>query len=286
MSRHGITETTPPIILTLENSGMCGSIAITAPGLCLAEYSLTSKVTHSKRLLGSLEFLMREAGIDWQDIDAIAVSLGPGSFTGLRIGLTTAKGLVMATGKKLIGISSLDGLAAQLQDSDKLICPAIDARKKQVYTALYRNMAPKTQRGVNDHGENDKGQSRRAAGKQLERERINDNEPLDCPPRFRGAAACNLQRISPQMAVSPRDLAAMIKEPVIFIGDGGVLYQEIFIEELGDMANLALPEVYFPRAAAIGRLALHKWQAKEFLDPISAAPVYVRPSDAEMTLKR
>lgn len=238
MSRHGITEKKHPIILVLENSGMCGSIAITAPGICLAEYSLTSEVTHSKRLLSSLEFLIREAGIDWPDIDAIAVSLGPGSFTGLRIGLTTAKGLVMATGKKLIGLSSLDGLAVQLQDSDKLICPAIDARKKQVYAALYRNTGP------------------------------------EC------------KRISPQLAISPQDLSAMINEPVVFIGDGGVLYKDILQARLGDRAHFALPEIYFPRAAAIGSLALNKWHAQEFLDPISATPLYVRPSDAEMSLKQ
>ena len=237
MSRHGITKINHPIILTLENSGMCGSIAITASGVCLAEYSLTSEVTHSKRLLSSLEFLMQEARVDWPDIDAIAVSLGPGSFTGLRIGLTTAKGLAMATGKKLIGVSSLDGLAVQLQDSNKLICPAIDARKKQVYAALYRNTDQRC------------------------------------------------KRISPQLAISPQDLANQIKEPVIFIGDGGVLYKEIFTDKLGDLAHFALPELHFPRAAAIGSLALCKWLVNDFLDPISATPIYVRPSDAEMLLK-
>jgi tRNA threonylcarbamoyladenosine biosynthesis protein TsaB len=238
MARHGITTTQHPIILNLENSGMCGSIALTAPGLCLAEYSLTSKKTHSKRLLSSIEFILRESELDWPDIDAIAVSLGPGSFTGLRIGMTTAKGLVMATGGKLIGIQSLEALASQIKHSDKLICPIVDARKMEVYTALYRY----------------------------------DHEKL--------------QAVSSQMAIKPEDMAAKIHEPVVFIGDGGVLYKDILSDKLGDLACFADPESYFPRAAVIGRLALAKWQTGDFLDPVSAVPTYVRASDAEIMLSK
>jgi len=238
MARHGITNPQHPIILSLENSGMCGSIALTARNLCLAEYSLTSKKTHSKRLLGSIDFIMREALLDWPDIDAIAVSLGPGSFTGLRIGLTTAKGLVMATGSKLIGIPSLLALACQMRYTGKLICPIIDARKQEVYTALYRH-----------------------------KDQI-------------------LQTLAPPMAISPRDLAGKIREPVVFIGDGSVICKDILVEKLGEMASFAAAEVYFPRAAAIGRLALAKWQAQDFLNPISAVPIYVRPSDAEIMAAR
>ncbi|NOX25536.1 MAG: tRNA (adenosine(37)-N6)-threonylcarbamoyltransferase complex dimerization subunit type 1 TsaB [Deltaproteobacteria bacterium] len=234
MAHHGITTQRHPIILSLENSGMCGSIALTARDLCLAEYSLTSKITHSKRLLGSIDFIMRESLLDWPDIDAIAISLGPGSFTGLRIGLATAKGLAMATGRRLIGIPSLEALACQIQYTNRLICPVIDARKKEVYTAIYRHQYQ------------------------------------------------NLQVLAPPMAVSPRDLADQIREPVVFIGDGSVLYRDVLAEALGDLASFAEPAVYFPRAAAIGRLALPKWQASDFLNPVSAVPTYIRPSDAEM----
>jgi len=234
MSQPAITTHEQPIILSLENSGMCGSIALTARNQCLAEYSLTSKITHSKRLLGSIDFIMQESQLNWSDIDAIAVSLGPGSFTGLRIGLSTAKGLVMATGKQLLGVSSLEALALQVRYTDKLICPIIDARKKEVYAAFYR---PK-------HGK--------------------------------------LHSVSAQMAVTPQDLSQQINEPVIFIGDGGVLYKEMLTEKLGELASFAAPEIYFPRASAIGQLAQLNWQADNFLDPISAVPTYIRPSDAEL----
>ncbi len=237
MAQHGITAPKHPIILSLENSGMCGSIAITAR-MCLAEYSLNSKKTHSKRLLTSIDFIMAEAMLDWPDIDAIAVSLGPGSFTGLRIGLTTAKGLAMAADRPLIGISTLAALASQVQHSGKLICPIIDARKGEVYAAFYRYE--------------------------------------------QGA----VQLVSPPIAIQPHDLAKKINEPVLFIGDGSSLYKDLLRDKLGDLADFADPDIYFPRATAIGFLALRKWSTQDFLNPINAVPTYIRASDAEIMLAK
>jgi tRNA threonylcarbamoyladenosine biosynthesis protein TsaB len=127
-----------PLILALETATMCGSIAIVAEGRCIAEFSLQTQKTHSRRLLAGVDWLMGETSLGWPDIDAIAVSLGPGSFTGLRIGLSTAKGLSLAGDKKMLGIGTLDGLAAQLFGSRQLICPVLDARKNEVYCGLYR----------------------------------------------------------------------------------------------------------------------------------------------------
>jgi tRNA threonylcarbamoyladenosine biosynthesis protein TsaB len=79
-----------PVILAIENTGMCGSVALVCASHCIGDYSLQTRMTHSKRLLSSVIYLMEEAQLDWQQLDAIAISLGPGSFTGLRIGLSTA----------------------------------------------------------------------------------------------------------------------------------------------------------------------------------------------------
>jgi len=128
----------PPLILALETATVCGSVALVAADRCLGEYSLQSDLTHSRRLLVSVAKLMAETHTGWEDIDAIAVSSGPGSFTGLRIGMSTAKGLVMAAEKDLVGVPTLDGLASQFPFVDHLICPVIDARKKEVYTAFFR----------------------------------------------------------------------------------------------------------------------------------------------------
>lgn len=128
----------PPVVLALETATPCGSVALVGPDRCLGEYSLNTETTHSRRLLAGIEWLLEQTGLSWERIDAIAVSLGPGSFTGLRIGLATAKGLCLATGKPLLGVASLDGLAAQLPFAALPVCPVVDARKKEVYTALYR----------------------------------------------------------------------------------------------------------------------------------------------------
>ena len=132
-----------PVILALETATTCGSLALVAEDRCLAEFSLNTTTTHSRRLLTGIHWLLDQCELSWPQIGAIAVGLGPGSFTGLRIALSTAKGLCMATGKPLIGVGTLDGLADQFPFSSLPICPVIDARKNEIYTALYR---------CNEHG--------------------------------------------------------------------------------------------------------------------------------------
>ncbi len=138
MAIHGQQNIKPPIILALELSSMCGSIALVCRDLCIYEQSLYSKRTHSKRLIQQIDTALLESGLQWDAIEAIAVSLGPGSFTGLRIALGTVKGLAMAFGKKIIGVATLDALAHQLPRTEKQICPILDARKGEVYTSLYK----------------------------------------------------------------------------------------------------------------------------------------------------
>ncbi len=128
-----------PVIVAIETATTFGSIALLSGGQCVAEFSLQSRLTHSKRLLYGLERLLVDAQHSWDDIDAVAVSIGPGSFTGLRIGLSTAKGLAFAANKKLLAVPTLDGLASQVQFSKYQICAVVDARKNELYTAFYRN---------------------------------------------------------------------------------------------------------------------------------------------------
>jgi tRNA threonylcarbamoyladenosine biosynthesis protein TsaB len=129
------------LILAMDTATPCSSVALTSgtrrEGRVVASLSLTGNVTHSRRLFTAIDFIMKEAEVDWAAIAGIAVSLGPGSFTGLRIGLATAKGLAAAAGKLLFGVSTLDSLAAKCS-TEKLICSVLDARKKEVYAAFYR----------------------------------------------------------------------------------------------------------------------------------------------------
>lgn len=130
------------LILAIETATGCGSVSLTTgnikAGKVLAEYTLQPDTTHSRRLLGTIEAMMAAAGTHWHDLDAVAVSQGPGSFTGLRIGMAAAKGIAMAAEVPLIGVHTLDGLAAQVTAIDLPVCCLLDARKQQVYAAFYR----------------------------------------------------------------------------------------------------------------------------------------------------
>lgn len=125
-------------ILGLDSSGIMASVAIVEDDVLIAEYTVNYKKTHSQTLLPMLDEIAKMTELDLNSIDAIAVAAGPGSFTGLRIGSATAKGLGLALKKPLIAIPTVEGLAYNLYDISGLICPIMDARRKQVYTGIYR----------------------------------------------------------------------------------------------------------------------------------------------------
>jgi tRNA threonylcarbamoyladenosine biosynthesis protein TsaB len=125
-------------VLGIDTSTSCGSVGLIDNGEVISDYLLNIPVTHSERLLGAVEFVLREARCSIENIDGWAIALGPGSFTGLRIGVSTVKGLAFATGKPVAGVSILDVLASQIAPTPHLICPLLDARKSEVYTAFYR----------------------------------------------------------------------------------------------------------------------------------------------------
>ncbi len=125
-------------LLAIDSSGLTATVAVLEDEKLLAEYTVNYKKTHSQTLVPMLEDIRSMTELDLGTIDAIAVAKGPGSFTGLRIGSATAKGLGMALSKPVIPVSTLDALAMNVWGSDKLVCPIMDARREQVYTGLYR----------------------------------------------------------------------------------------------------------------------------------------------------
>lgn len=125
-------------ILGLDSSGIVASVAVVEDGTMIAEYSVNYKKTHSQTLLPMLDEVAKMTELDLDTIDAIAVAGGPGSFTGLRIGSATAKGLGLALKKPLISVPTVEALAFNLYDVQGLVCPIMDARRNQVYTGLYR----------------------------------------------------------------------------------------------------------------------------------------------------
>ena len=135
-------------ILALDSSGLVASVALLEEDNCIAEYTINYKKTHSQTLLPMLDEVSRMIDLDMKTIDAIAVAAGPGSFTGLRIGSATAKGLGQALNKPLIGIPTVDGLAYNLYGTDKVVCPLMDARRNQTYTGLYEFVKKEGQYGL------------------------------------------------------------------------------------------------------------------------------------------
>ena len=124
-------------IIGIDSSGLSASVAILEDDKLTAEYFVNYKKTHSQTLLPMLDEISRMAELDLFTVDAIAISKGPGSFTGLRIGSATAKGLGLALNIPIVEVSTTAGMAYNFCYSDKLICPIMDARRSQVYTGLY-----------------------------------------------------------------------------------------------------------------------------------------------------
>lgn len=221
-------------VLAIETSTMAGSVALLDGEELVSEYLLNIKMTHSERLLLAIDHILRDAKIPISEVDGFAISIGPGSFTGLRIGTSTVKGLAFAANKPVVGVPTLDALAENLLFTDCLICPMLDARKKEVYAALYKR----------DNGE-------------------------------------NLQKLTADLAIKPRDLFKRIQERTVFLGNGADVYHTMIEEELGGLALFAPLNHNLPRAGNVARKSLHEFGENNILDLNTFTPTYVRRSEAE-----
>jgi tRNA threonylcarbamoyladenosine biosynthesis protein TsaB len=125
-------------VLGVETSTPAGGVALLDGDRVLGEYVLDVRATHSERLMPAIDRLVHDAGWSPRDLEGLAVAVGPGSFTGLRIGLSTVKGLGVALGIPIAAVPTLDAMAASLPWSALPVCPVVDARKGEVYCCLYR----------------------------------------------------------------------------------------------------------------------------------------------------
>jgi len=128
------------IILALDTTTFAGSAAVLKKTKLLAEVNIDSSSTYSERLLPSIDFILKTSGLKIKDIDAFSIAVGPGSFTGIRIGLSTIKSFAYASGKPIAPVSSLKALAFKLQHPrSRLICPILDAKKGEIYSVLFES---------------------------------------------------------------------------------------------------------------------------------------------------
>lgn len=125
------------LTLAFESSARAASVALCRDGELVSQYSQCTALTHSRTLLPMAEDMLKNAELSIQDMDLFAVAHGPGSFTGIRIGVSTVKGLAWATGKPCVGVSTLEAMAWHALAAGGTVCPVMDARRSQVYNALF-----------------------------------------------------------------------------------------------------------------------------------------------------
>ncbi|MBR5190694.1 MAG: tRNA (adenosine(37)-N6)-threonylcarbamoyltransferase complex dimerization subunit type 1 TsaB [Clostridia bacterium] len=126
-------------ILSVDSSSVSASVAITENGVTLAENFINNGLTHSQTLMPMVENTLKDANVSIKDIELFAITNGPGSFTGVRIGIASVKGMADALNKKCVAISTLEAIAEPLKNEDCIVCAVMDARCNQVYTAIFEN---------------------------------------------------------------------------------------------------------------------------------------------------
>ena len=236
------------LILGIDTSTTAASAALVEEGRVVREVTSgaaggngagPARGNHAAILLPLIDDLLLQAKIALSDVGAFAVALGPGSFTGLRIGLATVKGLVYGSNAPVIGVPTLHAVAARVGDHEGFICPFLDARKKEVYAALFRR-----------------------DGASLERVSDDVVAPpeavLDAARRRIGSARC------------------------LFIGDAIVTYEAAVKQALGAQALSTLGAGYPSTAAAVARIAEDKLSRGDYDAVGPLAPIYLRPSEAEL----
>jgi tRNA threonylcarbamoyladenosine biosynthesis protein TsaB len=224
-------------LLAVESATLSGGVALLDGDRLIGEITLNIAITHSERLMSAVDRLLGDCGLAPADLDGLAVSVGPGSFTGLRVGLATVKALAMALELPVAPVPTLDALAARLPFADAPVCPILDARKGEVYLSLYR---------------------------------------------WRGNG---MAREWDYLALTPEAAAAWLEPPVILLGDG-VEACRPWLDRLGAGAQVAPAAQRLPSAGAVAGLGLAMLAAGGGVSAEALAPLYLRPSEAELKARR
>jgi tRNA threonylcarbamoyladenosine biosynthesis protein TsaB len=233
-------------VLALDTTTRSGSVALVDEARVIAERGGDASRTHAERLPAELLDLLAASGVALEAVDAFAVAAGPGSFTGLRIGIATMQGLAFVEGRPLVAVSALEALAHAAGGAAAVVAACMDAFRGEVFMALYRAVD--------------------AASTGLSGAGPVGLDPLDEPS------------VATAGATLARWREAGLPLPDVFVGDGAVRYTEA-IREQAPRARIVEPP---PIAGVIGRLAAARLQAGESGDPAAVRPLYVRRPDAEL----
>lgn len=239
-------------IIALDSSGLVAGVAIVQDGELVGEYTINHKKTHSQTLLPMLEELKNMTELELDTVDAIAVARGPGSFTGLRIGSATAKGLAWTMDVPVISVPTTDAMAYHFYGSDKLICPIMDARRSQVYCGIYTF------------------------------ERTQDAQTAE--RQTGGRVRYQLRVIRNACALAVEDLIERLNEldkEVVFLGDGVPVYQNKITEAVTVPFSFAPPHCNRQRAANVAALGAVYFAEGKIQKAAEHVPEYLRLSQAE-----
>lgn len=240
-------------ILAIDSSGMVASVAVLTDTKLLGEYTINYKKTHSQTLLPMIDRVVSFLEMDLKEVDAIAVTTGPGSFTGLRIGVATAKGLAQALDKPIIEVPTLEGLAYNMCGlcNDGFVCSIMDARRNQVFTGIYY----------------------------YEECDDKDNQYKKYTKQVVKMPAC---------AMDIEELIEKINEmgqKVVFVGDGVDTFAQIIDSNIKVPYEISNVSIRQQKASSIGALAIEYMKEGKLSDASMVKPEYLRMSQAERQLK-
>ena len=214
-------------VLAVETSSLAGGVALLDGERLVAEYLLDVSVTHSERLMSAVDRVLADARWTPRELSGLAVAIGPGSFTGLRIAISTVKGVALALALPIAAVPTLDAMAVALPWTSLPVCPVLAARKGEVYACRYR---------------------------------------------WDGAV---MRREWDYLALAPEALAARLGEPTLLAGDGAV-------HVVSPWARTLPPPRRLPSPACVGVLGLEQLRRGESVSAAALAPLYLRPSEAEL----
>jgi len=303
-------------ILAIEASGQVCGTAVLEDDTLVADYNILYKKTHSQSLVPMMDEVKRMIDLDLETVDAIAVTKGPGSFTGIRIGAATAKGLALALNRPIIPVPTVESIAWNLCGTgrEQVICPIMDARRSQVYTGVYESSAepfavcgkscgngsgPVSQNG-------DDSESAVTGGSGAASENNDDSEKAvtcgsgngkdatgNCVKNQCAAAGCSRQTawqmltLKDQCVISIEEICAILNcigSSVIFLGDGVPVYREKIVGLMRVPYSFAPAHLSKQRAGSTAALAMQFWREKGDACLVNAddfRPDYLRLSQAE-----
>jgi tRNA threonylcarbamoyladenosine biosynthesis protein TsaB len=261
------------MLLALDTSTHRASLALSQNGELLAEYTWDAGASHSVELLRRLEWLLKERGLTFSQVSAVATATGPGSFTGVRVAVTVAKSLAFGLNVPLLGISTLDVLAYSQAAAALPVCALMDAGRGEFYTALYQHVAFHSGSPSKRGGEGDA-----VSGAWIARVL-----PVNNSLRQDGLY---WQRQGDYQVATPEELAQEITQPTLLCGDLVASARRRLAEALGSVALFVAPLACVRRAGLLAELASQRLERGEADDPVTLEPLYLRRPHITVSTKQ